>query len=160
MAGGSETEEEGGGDDESTEQRTDDGASRSNADRGGGDRRSTRRQGISTIQKIVIVVTVAFTLFLFAYAGWEILTPPAAEAPQASVVETERTADGEVAVTVQVYNPKDVGLISVTVQSHCSSQSVQVQLSYVPASATRTGTVVCPPGKTDPRVSIESWMTR
>lgn len=117
-------------------------------------------QGTSTAEKAVIVISVAFTLLLFAYAGWQIATPPRTDVPQASVVGTEQLDDGSVAVTVRLRNPKDVGLVSATVESNCTTPPPQVEFSYVPASTTRTGTLVCPSGTTDPSASVANWVSR
>ena len=117
-------------------------------------------EGPSTARRVVIGVSVAFTVLLFAYAGWQMVTPPQTDVPRASIVGTEAGQDGSVAVTVRLRNPKDVGLITATVESNCSSPPARVEFSFVPASTTRTGTLVCPPGTTDPTVSVASWVSR
>lgn len=115
----------------------------------------------STAHKAVVVVSVTFTVLLFAYAGWQMAAPPAqTNAPQVSVVDTAPIEDGNVAVTVRLRNPTDVGLVTVTVESNCSSPPAEVQFSYVPASSTRTGTLVCPSGTTSPTVSVANWISR
>lgn len=78
-------------------------------------------QGASTVEKGVTVVSVAFTLLLFAHVGWQMVVPPQTTTPQVSVGETEPMANGSVAVTVRLRNPANVGLITATVQSNCSS---------------------------------------
>ena len=131
---------------------------------GGNDRRddgqSEQQQGTSTVDKVIMVISVTVTVLLFAYAGWQIVTPPQGDTPQVSVVGTDTLRNGDVAVTVRLRNPKDVGLITATVESNCSSPPAEVQFSYVPASSTRSGTVVCPAGTTDPSVSIANWVSR
>lgn len=136
-----------------------DGSTGSGNDRRGASDQQERRQA-SLAEKGVIVISIAFTLLLFIYAGWQIATEPAMDVPQVSVVETEALADGRVAVTVRLRNPNDVGLVSATVQSSCSSPPAEVQFSYVPASATSEGTVVCPSGTTDPSVSLANWVSQ
>lgn len=149
----SENAENGGGngdDDRSeSERRRDESDSDSDSD---------GQEGASTAEKVVIALSVAVTVLLFAYAGWQIATPPQAATPQATVVETTPLDNGSVAVTVRLRNPGDIGLITATVESSCASPPVQVQFSYVPALSTRTGTLVCPPGTTNPSVSVANWV--
>lgn len=128
------------------------------SDRQRDDSESEQQPDASTAEKVVMVLSVALTIVLFAYAGWQIVTPPQAETPEATVVEETSLEDGSVAVTVQLRNPSDVGLITATVESNCTSPPPQVEFSYVPASSTRTGTLVCPPGATDPSVSLANWV--
>lgn len=131
---------------------------------GGDDRRgggqSERRRETSTAQKVIMAISVAVTVLLFAYAGWHIVTPPQGDTPQLSVVDTAPLQNGDVAVTVRLRNPKDIGLITATVESNCSSPPAEVQFSYIPASSTETGTLVCPAGTTEPSVSIANWVRR
>ena len=171
--------ENGGGDrgqDGGTERGSDGGDGQSDSSGQGKDgqsgQRSEQKQGsgqqqqsgqqrqASTIEKVVIAVSVTFTVLLFAYAGWQIVTTPQATTPEATVVGTERLDSGDVAVTVRLRNPRDVGLVTATVESDCASPPAEVQLSYVPASTTRTATLVCPPGTTDPTVSVANWVSR
>lgn len=116
------------------------------------------RSGPSTVAKAVMLISIVFTVLLFVYAGWQIATPPSTGPPQASVVGMDSLETGSVAVTVRLQNPSDVGLISATVESNCSSPPPEVQFSYVPARSTRTATLVCPPGTTDPAVSVANWV--
>jgi hypothetical protein len=131
-----------------------------NGNGSGGNGDGSEDQGTSTTEKAVIAVSVAFTVLLFAYGGWQVVTAPAADVPRASVVGTEPTASGDVAVTVRLTNPRDAGLVTATVESDCTSPPPEVQFQYVPASTTRTGTLVCPHGTTDPNVSVSSWVAR
>lgn len=108
----------------------------------------------------VIALSVAITVLLFAYAGWQMVTPPEGGTPEVSVVGTETMPNGNVAVTVRLRNPRDVGLITATVESSCSSPPTRVEMSFIPASSTRTATLVCPPGTTDPGVSVVNWVSR
>jgi hypothetical protein len=77
-----------------------------------------------------------------------------------TVVGTEPLPNGSVAVTVELRNPMDVGLVTATVESDCTSPPAEVQFSYVPASTRRTGTLVCPAGTTDPSVSMANWVSQ
>ena len=116
-----------------------------------------RSEGKSTVEKAVMAVSVAFTLLLFAYAGWQLVAVPSGGVPAASVADSQTLSNGSVAVTVRVRNPSNVGLITATVESPCTDPPVELQFTYLPADATRTGTLVCPPGSTSPTVSVTSW---
>lgn len=153
MSGGSEGDGKNGGGRPEHNRGEGDGGS-------GGDGRSERDGETSTAEKAVILLSVAVTLLLFAYAGWQMAFGPTSAAPQVTVEGTERLANDSVAVTVRLRNPGDVGLITATVQSNCSSTPQTVQFSYVPAASTRTGTLVCPPDTTDPSVSMANWISR
>ncbi|WP_459194262.1 hypothetical protein [Halosimplex sp. J119] len=118
------------------------------------------QQGPSWAEKGVMVVSVAFTVLLFAYAGWQMVGTPTGETPQVSVEGTDPLENGSVAVTVRLRNPSDVGLVSATVEANCSSPPPEIGFSYVPAASTRTGTLVCPRRTTDPSVSVSSWVSR
>lgn len=106
-----------------------------------------------------MALSVAFALCLLAFAGWQIATPEVRTAPEASVVDTETLRNGDVAVTVELRNPSDVGLVSATVESNCTTPPASVGFSYVPASSTRRGTVVCPARTADAPVSVADWVT-
>lgn len=112
----------------------------------------------SGAEKAVMVISVSFTVLLFAYAGWQMAAAPDAESPEVTVVETAVLENDSVAVTVRVRNPTDAGLISATVESDCSFPPASVSFSYVPALSTRTGTLVCSPRTTNPSVSFENWV--
>lgn len=124
------------------------------------DDRQSAKQGTSTAEKAVMVISITFTVLLFAYAGWQMVSPPTAGPPEVSVVETTPLGNDSVAVTVRLRNPSDVGLITATVESNCSSPPAEVGFSYIPALSTRTGTLVCPSGTTDPSVSVANWVRR
>lgn len=150
-----------GGDREADRAKRGSGGSGDGPDDGGdAERRNDRKRTASTAEKAVITISVTFTLLLFAYAGWQMAVPQQADDPQVSVVGTEPMPDGSVAVRVRLRNPTDVGFVSVTVQSSCSSPPPAVQFSYVPALSSRTGTLVCPPGTTNPAVSIANWVSQ
>lgn len=119
---------------------------------------SGQQQGASPAEKVVMVISIVTTVLLFAYAGWQIVTLPQAGTPEATVVETASIQNGSVAVMVQLRNPSDSGLITATMGANCTSPPAQVMFSYIPASSTRTGTLVCPAGTTDPFVSLANWV--
>jgi hypothetical protein len=122
---------------------------------------SRQQEGTSMAEKAVMVVSIAFTISLLAFAGWQMATAPSADAePTVSVVETKTMENGSVAVTVRLWNPKNVGLVSATVSSDCATPPAEVGFTYVPADSGQTGTIVCPPGTTDPKVSMANWVTQ
>lgn len=133
------------------------GGRKSDQNNGGGQSRNEQRT--TTAEKAVMVVSVLFTLSLITYGGLQMVTTPDGTTPNAAVVETEPLPSGEVAVTIRLTNPGDVGLISTTIAANCSTPQPSVQLTYVPASSTRQGTLVCPPDTTNPNVSVTNWVT-
>lgn len=125
----------------------------------GGSGQSNAKRKTTTAQKVVMAVSVVFTLSLIVYGGWQMATAEEAVTPNATVVGTQTMPGGDVAVTVQLTNPGDVGLVSTTVEANCSMPPPSVELTYVPASSTRRATLVCPSGTTAPNVSVTNWVT-
>lgn len=137
----------------------DEGEPSRGSDRGGGDS-SDRGEGsddVSTAEKIVMALSVAFALAIFGVAVWHALTGPGALAPTVEVVGSQPAGNGSVAYTVELRNPGDVGLLSATVEARCTGPPTTIVFENVPAAGRRRGTVVCPPGTTDPAVSVTSW---
>lgn len=130
----------------------------SSSDGGGEGGQSDGEQQTSTGEWLVMVVSVLLTLSLLAYGGLQIVTTPEATTPTATVSETETLPSGDVAVTVQLDNPADVGLVSATVEANCTTPPPSVELEYVPAASTRRATLVCPGGTTEPDVSVADWV--
>ncbi len=126
----------------------------------GNDDQSQQQTGTSTAEKAVMILSTTFTVLLFVYAGWQLATPAVADAPEVSITGTEPVGNGSVAVTVQLQNPSDTGLITAAVESDCSSPPVAVSFSYIPADSTRTGTLVCPAETTEPSVTVVNWVSR
>ncbi|SFS00462.1 hypothetical protein SAMN05216559_2363 [Halomicrobium zhouii] len=126
----------------------------------GGDRTggSSDEGETSTTQKVVMAVSILFTLSLVAYGAAQMAATPSGVAPSATVVGTDTMPNDEVAVSVRLRNPGDVGLVSVTVEADCARPPPSVQLTYVPASTRRQATLVCPAGTTDPNVSVANWV--
>lgn len=126
-----------------------------------GEEESRQQREPSAAEKAVMVVSIAFTVSLFAFAGWQMAMAPSDGAePEVSVVGMEPMEDGSVAVTVRLRNPRNVGLISATVSSNCTSPPTELEFSYIPADSDRTGTLVCPPGTRTSSVSVVSWVSR
>jgi hypothetical protein len=112
----------------------------------------------SNVEKAVMAVSIAFTVALFAFAGWQMIQTPVQTAPEATVIGTNTLENGSVAVSLRLRNPADVGFVSVTVESPCTNPPAEVSFSYVPADTIRTGTIICPSGTTDPTVEVSSWV--
>lgn len=115
-------------------------------------------QGVPTGEKIVIVASVLFTAGLFGFAAWQATTGAGAAAPEVGAIGHSTAPDGQVVYTVELRNPGDIGLVQATVTAGCTDPPTQLTFENVPAGGRRTGTIVCPPGTTDPRVSIDSWI--
>lgn len=112
---------------------------------------------VSTVERAMTVVSVAFTLALLGLVVWQSMTAPAEVQPQVGVVSVENGTDGRVEVAVELVNVGSVGLDSATVEVDCTSPPRSVTVEHVPASGRRQATVVCPAGTTDPDVSVASW---
>lgn len=136
-----------------------DGRDRSeqNGQRGRNDRNG-QEQGVSTAEKVLTVISVALTLLLFGYVAWQATQPTNKTLPEVSVVGTETAANGSLVVHVRLVNPGDEGLISATVEANCTQPPPDVTLDYIPADGTARGVVVCPPGPSEPSVSVSSWV--
>lgn len=128
--------------------------------RQGSDDQSDGQDKPSTPEKAVMAVSIVFTVLLFAYAGWQMAMTPSGTTPQPTVVGTETLENGSVAVTVRLRNSQGIGLISATVSSNCTSPPAEYRFTYVPAVSDRKATLVCPPGTSDPSVSISNWESR
>ncbi|WP_254546558.1 hypothetical protein [Halomarina pelagica] len=53
-----------------------------------------------------------------------------------------------------------VGLVSVTVEANCTPPPTELTFQHVSTDSRRVGRSVCPPGTTDPGVSVSSWARR
>lgn len=119
----------------------------------------SRDQGeVSTAEKALTVVSVAFTVLVFGYVAWHAVKPPSEVQPKAEVVGTERAANGSVLVYVRFTSPGDSGLLSATVEADCERPPPEVVFENVPAGGREQGVLVCPPGTTNPNVSVSSWI--
>ena len=108
-------------------------------------------------EKALMVVGFLLTLASLLYVGWHVVAVPASPAPDATVVGTKTQPDGDVVVEVKLRVPENEGLETATVSSQCASPPPTVEFSMLPSDSTWTGTLVCPPGTTDPSVSVSSW---
>lgn len=112
---------------------------------------------IPLAEKVAMAASVLFTLSLFGFALWHSFTGAGTAAPTVGVAGSEETPTG-VRYTVELRNPGDVGFVSVTVRAGCTDPPTEVTFENVPAGGRRRATVVCPPGTSDPAVSVLTWM--
>ena len=134
-----------------------DGGNGSNGGGNGGDQGS-EDSGPSTVEKAVMVISVGFTLALFAFVIAQALTTPTAVNPTVSVLGTQPMENGDVRVEVRLTNPSDVGIQFATAQVNCTSPPPEIQFQHIPADDYQIGYVVCPSGTTDPNASVSSWI--
>lgn len=113
---------------------------------------------VSTAEKVVMALSVAFTLALFGFALWHAVAGPGAVPPAAEVVGSQPAADGGVIYSVQLQNRGDVGLVSATVSVECTDPPTELEFDNVPAQGHRSGSVRCPPGTSDPTVTVSDWV--
>jgi hypothetical protein len=114
-------------------------------------------QGLSTAEKVITAISVAFTVLVFSYVAWHAVKPPDGTHPEVEVVGTEQADDGSVLVHVVFEGFGDRGLASATVEADCEQPPPKLTLEHIPADGRERGTLVCPPGTTDPSVSVSSW---
>lgn len=114
-------------------------------------------QSVPLAEKVVMGASVAFTVSLFAFAVWNAIVGASTAAPTVEVTDTETVEDG-VRYTVAVRNTGDVGFVSVTVSAGCTEPPTDVVVEDVPGGGRSVATVVCPPGTTDPDLSVSSWV--
>ena len=110
------------------------------------------------VEKIAIAVSALVVALPLGYAIWQLFAVPAAGAPQATIVGTDPTMDGGVALTVRLENPRDRGLERTGVRIACREPPIEVPSEDVPARETGTTTVRCPPGTDRPRVTVAYWI--
>lgn len=115
-------------------------------------------EGPSTMEKVVMVVSVTFTVLLFAYVVWQAAVTPSGVAPEANVIGTSQMADGDVRVNVEIVNSQDIGLLTATVEVDCTTPAPSVDFQHVPADGRMTGYLTCPPGTSNATASVSAWI--
>jgi len=113
---------------------------------------------ISTAEKAVMVISVGFTVTLFGFAIAQALMAPGPAEPTVVIIDERPASDGDVIYTVELRNHDDVGLVSATVEAACTDPPAELRFQNIPASGTREGSVVCPPGTRDPALSVTTWV--
>lgn len=122
------------------------------------DEGDTGSGGPSTVETVVMIVSVAFTLLLIGFVVWQALTTPTGVTPTASVTGVQPMADGTVRVAVELRNPNDVGIEAATVEVNCTTPPPEIRFEHVAATGTAAGYVECPGGTTDPDATLASWI--
>lgn len=112
----------------------------------------------STAEKVVMGISVTFTVLLFAYVLWQAIITPSAVSPEANVIGTSTMTDGDVRVRVELINNQDIGLTLATVEVDCSSPPPELEFQHVPADGRVTGYVTCPSGTSSPEASVSTWI--
>ncbi|RDI69668.1 hypothetical protein [Halopelagius longus] len=113
--------------------------------------------GMSAVEKAIILVSVAFTVSLFAFAAVQMVSTHSATAPTVDVVNRQTMENGDVVFVVKFANDQDAGIESATVEANCTSPPTTLEFTNVPSDGTRYGRIVCPPGTEDPGVSVAAW---
>lgn len=113
---------------------------------------------VSTAEKVVMVASAPFTVALFGFALWHAVAGVGAVPPTADVVGSQPAPDGGVIYDVQLRNEGDVGLVTVTISVECTQPPAELEFENVPAQGQRSGSVHCPPGTTDPAVTVSHWV--
>lgn len=132
-------------------------------DRGGTNEQSSRAtddgngEGSTWAERFLMVMSVIFTVALLSFVLWQALTTTATPIPTASVTATETLPGGDVQVSVVFRNPQSVGLVMATVEVDCDTPPPELTFEHVPADGRRTGTVICPPGTTNPTATVSTW---
>lgn len=115
-------------------------------------------EGPSAVEKVVMAISVGFTIALFTFVLWQALTTPTAVDPTASIVDAQPMSSGDVRVTVRFTNPGDVGVEMAIVEVDCTTPPTDVEFQHVPAEDYQVGQVACPPGTTEPNASVGWWI--
>ena len=134
------------------------GSQDSSSDDGNGGDQGSEESGPSTVEKAVMVISVGFTLALFAFVIWQAMMTPTAVDPTVSVLGTQQMANGDIRVEVRFTNPSDIGIQSATVEVNCDSPSPEIDFQHVPADDYQVGYVACPSGTENPEASLSSWI--
>lgn len=129
---------------------------------GDGDRAGdgqTEREAVSTVQRVVVVASVALTISLFAFVAWNAVDDTGDARPSMTLERVGTTEDGRTLHSVTLANPSDRGLERATVVVSCGDPPREVTLEHVPPQGEQMATVACPPGTDDPPASVTSWIT-
>jgi hypothetical protein len=114
----------------------------------------------STAEKAVTVLSVVFTVFLFAFLVWHALQVPADATPRADIERVEELPGDRVGVTVLLTNPGSEGLLSATVAVNCTQPAPSAEFTHVPTDGRRSAVLVCPAGTgRNATANVTMWQT-
>lgn len=114
---------------------------------------------VAVVEEAVMIASALFTLALFGFAIWQALAGGGAVEPTVAVVDSHAGAGDRVVYDIELRNEGEPGLTLVTVQARCASPPIELTFQNVPAGGYRRGSIACPPGTTDPRLSVVTWVT-
>ncbi|MFC6732979.1 MULTISPECIES: hypothetical protein [unclassified Haladaptatus] len=109
-------------------------------------------------ERVLIVVSTAFTIALFVFVVWQGVATPTFAAPTAAVGNVTPLPNGDLRVAVILENQQNVGLSSVTVAVECDTPPPELTFENVPADDRRLGYVVCPAGTKNATATVSSWI--
>ncbi|MFD1512121.1 hypothetical protein [Halomarina rubra] len=113
---------------------------------------------VSPLETALSVLSVAFTVALFAFVLYQTVSTPMAADPTVRVLATETTDSGEVLVTVELRNQQGSGLASATVEVACDDPAPDVTFEHVPADGTEEGVVRCPADSNTTDAAVATWI--
>lgn len=105
---------------------------------------------LSGAEKALIVASVAVTLSLFGYLGYEAMTSPPGAAPRVLVEPADSGA------WVVLANDGSAGIAQASVRASCGGKELFVDFANVPADARRRAHVACAEGAVE--AELASWM--
>ena len=111
---------------------------------GHGDNGNGGGNGPSTAETAVTIVSVLFTLLLFAFLILQAFNVPAETAPEAHIESVEDIPGNRTAVTVVLTNPANEGLLTATVAVNCTQPPPSIQFTHVPTDGWQRAVLVCP----------------
>ena len=120
------------------------GGSGGNGGSGNGGNGGSGGDGPSTAEKAITVVSVLFTLLLFALLVSQALSVPAEATPEAHVESVEELPGNRTAVTVVMRNPSNEGLLTATVAVGCTQPPPTIDFTHVPTDGRQKAVLVCP----------------
>lgn len=114
--------------------------------------------GLSTVEKVVMVVSLTVTVGLFGFAVWQVFAGASMAEPTANVTGVQGEAANVTYYGVSLENEGDAGLVSATVTVDCPEPSRTVTFENVPANGNRNATVSCPANRSAPSAQVVSWI--
>lgn len=115
------------------------------------------RQEPGPAAKAFMILSALAVAALLSYMAYQALTAPGSGLPEARVVATTPTPEGDVLVEVALRNVAVSGLREAVVEVDCQDPAPQVAFANVPAEGERRGFLLCPAGTQDPKASVASY---